>query len=94
MTFKHRGDNYLEIFRLSAVPTPAEVRHRSAEQIIELAEANAEARRQLAAAQRQLDWFRRQLFGQKSEKRRPEAPMAQLSLGEFPVPDAPPPLPG
>ncbi|CAL1242024.1 protein of unknown function (plasmid) [Candidatus Methylocalor cossyra] len=79
---------------LSTVPTPAEARLWSAEQIIELAEANAAARRQLAAAQRQLDWFRRQLFGQKSEKRRPEAPSAQLSLGELPVPDAPPPLPG
>ena len=44
--------------------------------------------------QHQLEWFRRQLFGQKSEKR-PLAPHpAQMHLGELPIPDAPPEPPG
>jgi transposase len=42
----------------------------------------------------QLEWFRRQLFGQKSEKR-PLAPHpAQMHLGELPIPEAPPDAPG
>ena len=32
--------------------------------------------------QQQLDWFRRQLFGQKSERRVPPPPVEQLSLGQ------------
>ena len=37
---------------------------------------------QIDALKHQLDWFKRQTFGQKSEKRIPEAPANQLSLGE------------
>jgi transposase len=37
--------------------------------------------RELAAAQQQLDWFKRQLFGQKSERRLIESAGAQLNLG-------------
>jgi transposase len=41
--------------------------------------------------QQQLDWFRRQLFGQKSERRVPPSPVEQLSLGQdFPPAEAPP----
>jgi len=43
--------------------------------------------------QQQLDWFRRQLFGQRSERRVPPPPVGQLSLGEDfaadPAPSAP-----
>lgn len=42
---------------------------------------------QLGALQHQLDWFRRQLFGQKSERFAPEVDPKQLHLGEaFPAP--------
>ena len=45
---------------------------------------------QIAALRHQLDWFRRQLFGQKSERFAPEPDPAQLHLGEvLPVPDQP-----
>ena len=38
--------------------------------------------RELAAARHQLDWFKRQLFGQKSERRIIDGSAGQLSLGE------------
>jgi transposase len=38
--------------------------------------------RELAAARHQLDWFRRQIFGQKSERRIIDGSAGQLSLGE------------
>src|ERR1700693_1688538 len=37
---------------------------------------------ELAAARHQLEWFKRQLFGQKSERRIIESDSAQLNLGE------------
>ena len=41
----------------------------------------------IAALQHQLDWFRRQIFGQKSERFAPEPDPSQMHLGEvFPVP--------
>jgi len=44
----------------------------------------------LRGLQQQLDWFRRQLFGQKSERRVPPPPAGQLSLGqEFAAEQAP-----
>ncbi|WP_369572746.1 IS66 family transposase [Acidithiobacillus sp. IBUN Pt1247-S3] len=43
---------------------------------------NAEIQTKLQALQQQLDWFRRQLFGQKSERRVPPPPVEQLSLGQ------------
>ena len=44
----------------------------------------------IAALEHQLEWFRRQIFGQKSERFAPEADPNQLHLGEtFPVPEAP-----
>ena len=36
----------------------------------------------LAVLEQQLDWLKRQLFGSKSERRVPETPAAQMSLGE------------
>ena len=44
---------------------------------------------QIAALKHQLDWFRRQVFGSKSERFIAEPNPAQLHLGEaLPVPDA------
>ena len=44
---------------------------------------------QIAALKHQLDWFRRQVFGQKSERFIAEPNPAQLHLGDaLPVPDA------
>ena len=45
----------------------------------------------LAAAQRQLAWFKRQLFGSKSEKRLAIDPALQPSLFAGLIEDAPPP---
>ena len=72
---------------LTSIPTPAEATAWTPVQIVELAQAHA-------AAKHQLEWFRRQLFGQKSEKRRVEPNPAQMCLGELPIPDAPPDAPG
>jgi transposase len=46
---------------------------------------------QIAALKHQLDWFRRQVFGQKSERFAPEPDPAQMNLGEvLPVPTSTP----
>lgn len=42
---------------------------------------NAELRQQLRALQQQLDWFKRQLFGRKSEKRLVDEDARQLDIG-------------
>ncbi|AVR88463.1 Mobile element protein [Thauera aromatica K172] len=83
------------------VPTLAEAARWAPEQVVELAQANAATQRQLdamrlefQAMKHQLDWFRRQLFGQKSEKRLFEADPHQMHLGELPVPESSPPPPG
>ncbi|MGQ5491166.1 transposase domain-containing protein, partial [Thauera sp. ZXT1-4] len=39
-------------------------------------------------------WFRRQLFGQKSEKRVVSPDPTQMHLGELPIPDTQPVSPG
>ena len=47
-------------------------------------------REEVAALKHQLEWFRRQIFGQKSERFVPEPDPAQLHLGEvLPVPEPP-----
>ena len=43
----------------------------------------------IAALQRQIDWFRRQVFGQKSERFMPDADSGQLALGEVPAAEVP-----
>ena len=43
---------------------------------------NAELRAQIQALRQQLDWFRRQIFGPKSEPCVPSPPAEQLSLGQ------------
>jgi hypothetical protein len=58
------------------------------QQVVELS-------RELAAAKHQLDWFKRQVFGQKSERRLIDSASGQMSLGEAITQDqvAPPPVP-
>ena len=41
---------------------------------------------EITALKQQIDWFKRQIFGQKSERRIDVTPGGQLSLGEFPTP--------
>lgn len=52
------------------------------QQIVEQSHRLASLSREVTTLKHQLDWFRRQLFGQKSERRIVEADAAQLSLGE------------
>ncbi len=56
------------------------------QQVVELS-------RELAAARHQLDWFKRQVFGQKSERRIVDPASGQMSLGELPIPETPPETP-
>ncbi|HQA69409.1 MAG TPA: IS66 family transposase, partial [Aggregatilineales bacterium] len=51
------------------VPTPAEAAQWAPERVVELARSHAALQREVETIQHQLEWFRRQLFGQKSEKR-------------------------
>ena len=50
----------------------------------------AALRDELDEIKRQLEWFRRQLFGHKSEKRHAELDPKQMSLGDLPVPEQAP----
>ena len=70
-----------------------EARALRAEQIVELAQSHFALRQQVAALKHQLDWFKRQLFGEKSERRIIDAVDRQMSLGEAinPEQNAPPP---
>jgi transposase len=53
----------------------------------QMSELIASQREQIAALTHQLEWFRRQLFGQKSERFAPESNPAQMHLGEvLPIP--------
>src|ERR1700678_2396091 len=62
----------------------AEVTTMSAAQLTQLVQSQAHT---IEALQHQLDWFRRQIFGQKSERFAPEPDPAQMHLVEaFPVP--------
>ena len=66
--------------------------------LADLARANQEViatlTQQVNALQHQLDWFKRQLFGAKSERRLPEPDPRQLYLGQMlDVPETPPSVP-
>ena len=52
------------------------------QQVVELS-------RELAAAKHQLEWFKRQVFGQKSERRIIDPASGQMSLGEMLTPEQP-----
>ena len=73
-----------------ALPTLDEAAGFSPEQVVELALDRATLERdvgqlqqKIAGLEHQVDWFRRQIFGQKSEKRSVLAPAEQMSLGEL-----------
>jgi transposase len=64
--------------------TLTEVSTMSAAELAALVVSQAET---IAALQHQIEWFRRQIFGQKSERFAPEPDPSQMHLGEtFPVP--------
>ena len=70
------------------VQTLAEAAQWAPEQIVGLAQANVALQRDMdamrlefAALKHQLEWFRRQLFGQKSEKRVVSPDTTQMYLG-------------
>lgn len=85
---------------LTAIPTLEEAARWTAPQVVKLATEHRVLDRQFEAMKReietlkhQLDWFRRQIFGQKSEKRLLEANPQQMNLGDLPIPESPPQLP-
>ena len=79
-------------------PSLEEVARWSAEEVLEvvsdvsaLRQRNAELQHDIESLKEQIDWFRRQIFGPKSEKRIVDADPSQLHLGQFlPVPDQAP----
>lgn len=64
-------------------------------EIVDLSRFNATLRDEVAALKHQLEWFKRQLFGQKSERRIVDVASMQMSLGEamHPAQSATPPAP-
>ena len=67
--------------------TLTEVSTMSAAELATVVRAQAD---KIVALEHQLEWFRRQIFGQKSERFAPEPDPTQMHLGEaFPAP-APP----
>jgi transposase len=57
---------------------------------VELAAVVRSQAEKIAALEHQIEWFRRQIFGQKSARFAPEPDPSQMHLGEtFPVPAAP-----
>ena len=66
----------------AAALAPAQVVELSRE-LVTTNEQLAAMQEQLAGLQHQLDWFKRQVFGQKSEKRIVAGDDAQMSLGEL-----------
>src|SRR5258708_3759116 len=70
----------------SGSPTLTEGSALSAAELMTVVRSQAE---KITALEHQLDWFRRQFFGQKSERFAPEPDPNQLQLGQtFPVPVA------
>jgi transposase len=75
----------------SGSPTLAETPSMSAAELAALARSQAHTiavqDEKIAALEHQIEWFRRQIFGQKSERFAPEPDPSQMHLGEtFPVP--------
>ena len=76
------------------VPSLDEAAHLSPRQVVDLVGSLS---REVDSLKHQLDWFKRQIFGQKSERRLVEGADGQMSLGEAINLDqgvAPPPRPG
>ena len=62
----------------------AKVTHLSTTQLTELVQSQAQT---ITTLKHKLEWFKRQVFGNKSERFAPEADPMQLHLGQaFPVP--------
>jgi transposase len=61
------------------------------QRITELEQHNVRLAEEKEELVHQLEWFKRQLFGEKSEKRLPLAPTEQLHLGEMLEDELPPP---
>lgn len=78
----------------SSIPTPEEAARWTAGQIVELSRAHVALRHERDTLKHQLEWFKRQLFGTKSEKRHPEPAPTQMFLGELPIPESAPAVPG
>lgn len=72
------------------LPSLDEAARWQPQQVVDLARSHRDQAQQIAALQHQLDWLRRQIFGQKSEKRLFEIP-GQMTLGEMPAQDPPAP---
>lgn len=64
------------------LPSLDEAAAFSPQQIVDLANSHHHLSRELAAAKHQIDWFKRQIFGQKSERRIVDGNDGQMSLGE------------
>jgi len=64
------------------LPSLAEAAAFTPEQVLDLIRANTALQQQLDVLKQQIDWFKRQLFGQKSEKRLVDEAGQQMSLGE------------
>lgn len=87
----HAYHHGMSIAMSSRVPTAAEVAALDAHQIATLLRSQAN---QIEALERQIEWFRRQLFGRKSERFAPEPDAQQMHLGQvlgedLPVPEKP-----
>ncbi len=66
--------------RSHAAPTLAEAAEFTPQQVVDRMSAQAMRIDHLI---RQVEWFKRQIFGQKSERRLPPPPAEQMSLGEI-----------
>jgi transposase len=67
---------------LTHVPSLDEAVTFSPQQIVELARSQVTLRQEVQTLKHQLDWFKRQIFGQKSERRIINGADGQMSLGE------------
>ena len=65
---------------LSRLPDAAELQGMDVEQVVQLLRSQAA---QIEALRAQVEWFKRQLFGQKSERYAPQPDGQQMHLGEF-----------
>jgi transposase len=64
------------------VPSLEEAARIAPEQVVDLVRSQVALREEVETLKHQLDWFKRQLFGQKSERRIVDDSSAQMNLGE------------
>ncbi|MHB8347993.1 MAG: IS66 family transposase [Acidiferrobacterales bacterium] len=64
------------------LPSLEEAAAFSPQQIVDLAGAHLNLRREVEVLKHQLDWFKRQIFGEKSERRIIDGAGGQMNLGE------------